>query len=238
MDIKKQVFNNIIEHYNTMFYFEKDLITKAAEIIKDCVEHRGVVQVCGVGHAVEFANELNYRAGGIAPVHAINPDELYVKGVLCEEEYDDFYNKSKNIDIIRENFILDDRDIFVLVSNTGGEPLLLEIARQAKKNFQKVIVVLNRNNTQIQKGSILEYCDLVLDACAEEKDFVIDVNGLPIGRYWTTVCNVLAQMITAEVYHLYSEEGKKCPVLLSANLKDADIHNNALTDIYGKRVRG
>lgn len=238
MDIKKQVFDQIIKQYSTMYYFEKELITKTAEVIKECVEQRGVVQVCGVGHAVEFANELNYRAGGIAPVHALNPDVLYVKGDLTQEQRDNFYNNSDNIEKIKKYFVLDSRDIYVLVSHTGCENLLLEIAKQAKQNFQKVILIVNRNNLCFKEESILDYSDLVLDICAESKDYVAEINNVSLGRYWTSVSNVMAQMITAEVYHLYQKEKKDCPILLSANLKGADVHNNALTDIYGKRVRG
>ena len=72
---------------------------------------------------------------------------------------------------------------------------------------------------------------------AEEPDVALDIKGVKVGQLSSTVTNVCAQMITAEIYRCYVEAGKEAPVLLSANIKGADVHNNSLTDPYGRRVR-
>lgn len=240
MDIKRQVFDEIISRYHKMFAFEKANIERIAECIMKCIANQGVVQVCGVGHAEEFANELNYRAGGIAPVHALRVDDLYVRGIINEQEKKEFYRNRNNYLKFVELYDLRDEDLYILVSLTGSEPLLIEIAKQAKEKAQTVIVICNQadiTSAVKQEETIFDYCDYALDICAEQKDMLVEISGVKVGQSWTTTANVMAQMITGEVYHCYQKAGKECPILLSANLKDADIHNNALTDIYGRRVR-
>ena len=72
---------------------------------------------------------------------------------------------------------------------------------------------------------------------ADDPDIALNVGGLNIGQASSTVSNVMAQMITADLYSYFVEHGKEAPVLLSANVKNADIHNNSLTDPYERRVR-
>ena len=72
---------------------------------------------------------------------------------------------------------------------------------------------------------------------ADEPDLALDIDGIRTGQLSSTVCNVIAQMITAEIYNCFVSKGKEAPVLLSANIKGADVHNNSLTDPYGRRVR-
>lgn len=238
MDIKRKIFDEIIFRYNTMYAFEKIAIEKTAQLIKECILDGGVIQVCGVGHAEEFVNELNYRAGGIAPVHALCVDELFIRNIITEEEKENFFDYNKNVDYFESFYEINDKDMYILVSLSAKEPVLLELAKRAKSRGQKVIVVCNKTNLELKKieETILDYNDLMLDICASEDDSLIYLGDTQIGQSWTTIGNVMAQMITAEVYRLYNESGKKCPILLSANLKGADIHNNSLTDPYGRRV--
>ena len=72
---------------------------------------------------------------------------------------------------------------------------------------------------------------------ADEPDLAIDIDGVKTGQLSSTVANVLAQMLTAEIYNYFVSKGKEAPILLSANIKGADVHNNSLTDPYGRRVR-
>lgn len=240
MDIKRKVFDEMITRYKTMHIFEKVNIERTAQLIKECILHGGVVQLCGAGHAEEFVNELNYRAGGIAPIHAFRVNDLYIRKLISEEEKAEFFEHEENAEKFISFYELNDKDMYILVSLTADEPLLLELAKKARAKGQRVVFICNKAHCKLKesKEAIFEYCDVVLDMGAAEKDVLTYIGEEAIGQSWTTTANVMAQMITSEVYRLYHEEHTPCPVLLSANLKGADVHNNLLTDSYGKRVRG
>ena len=111
------------------------------------------------------------------------------------------------------------------------------MAKRAKANGQKVVGVVNKKSYDKVNGTLLDHCDAWLDMGADEPDTALEVNGVKVGQLSSTVANVIAQMLTAEIYKWFIDHGKQAPVLLSANIKGADVHNNALTDPYGRRIR-
>jgi len=239
MDIKKKYFDLIKERISDAYASQKDKIKEVAKMFGDCMSSGGVVQLFGVNHGEECVNELNYRAGGIAPFHGLKPKDLILKELIKQEDVDSgrFYNDVNNLKKFTEIYKLDDRDLYCLVSFYGNEPLIVEIAKKAKEKGQKVVAIVNKKSYDKVHGTLLDYADIYLDMGADDPDVAMDINGVKVGQLSSTTTNVIAQMITAEVYNYFVSNGKEAPVLLSANVKDADIHNNSLTDPYEGRVR-
>ena len=239
MDIKKQYFDLVKKKVEEVYATQLDSIENVARLFGECMENQGVVQLFGVRHGEEFVNELNYRAGGIAPFHGLKLKDLVLMEKVDQKDIDSdvIYNDVTVADRFAQAYDLDDRDLYCLVSFYGNEPLVLELARRAKEKGQKVVGVVNKKSYDACGGKLLDYCDLYLDMGADEPDNAIDLDGVKIGQLSSTVSNVTAQMLTAELYRYFTEKGKEAPVLLSANVKGADVHNNSLTDPYGRRVR-
>lgn len=64
-------FNKLQELLSTVEQSEKETITRAAEAIAECIQKDGLIYVFGCGHSHMLAEELFYRAGGLAPIHPI-----------------------------------------------------------------------------------------------------------------------------------------------------------------------
>ena len=239
MDIKKQYFDLVKKKVEEVYATQLDSIENVARLFGECMENQGVVQLFGVRHGEELVNALNYRAGGIAPFHGLKLKDLVLMEKVDQKDIDSdvIYNDVTVADRFAQAYDLDDRDLYCLVSFYGNEPLVLELARRAKEKGQKVVGVVNKKSYDACGGKLLDYCDLYLDMGADEPDNAIDLDGVKIGQLSSTVSNVTAQMLTAELYRYFTEKGKEAPVLLSANVKGADVHNNSLTDPYGRRVR-
>ena len=236
MGIKKKYFDLIKQRVDDVYAQNAEKMKIVAKMFGECMENKGVVQLVGFEHSEEFVNELNYRAGGIAPYHAMKLRDLVLRGKYDQAKIDsrEVYSDLSVIDKWNEVYQMDDRDMFCLVSFYGDEPLLEEIAKRAKTKGQKVVVVLNAKSN---KGNLLDYADEWLDMCGDEPDVAQFVGETPVGQLSSTSTNVMAQMLTAEIYDYYVSNGKPAPVLLSANVKGADIHNNSLTDPYERRIR-
>ena len=239
MDIKKQYFELIKGKIEEAYENQSSVLRCFAQMFGSCMEKQGVVQLFGVRHGEEFVNELNYRAGGIAPFHALRLKDLVLNEMVDQKDIDDdsIYNDISVADKFAKFYDLDDRDMYCLVSFYGNEPLVIELARRAKEKGQKVVGVVNKKSYDACGGTLLDYCDAWLDIGAEEPDIALNLGDTKIGQISSTVSNVMAQMITAEMYKYFIDQGKEAPVLLSANVKGADVHNNSLTDPYGRRVR-
>ncbi|MBQ5443796.1 MAG: sugar isomerase domain-containing protein [Erysipelotrichaceae bacterium] len=239
MDVKRQYFDCVIKKVEEAYDRQADTLKDIAAAFGSCMDHLGVVQLFGVRHGEEFVNELNYRAGGIAPFHALRLRDLVLMEKISQSDVDDgsIYEDISVADRFNEAYELDDRDMLCLVSFYGNEPLVIELARRAKEKGQKVVGVVNKKSYDKVKGTLLDYCDLWLDMGSEEPDLALDVHGVKTGQVSSTVSNVMAQMLTAEMYKYFIDQGKEAPILLSANVKGADVHNDSLTDPYGRRVR-
>ncbi|MBO7677886.1 MAG: SIS domain-containing protein [Erysipelotrichaceae bacterium] len=88
MDIKKEYFELIKKKVNEAYDSQHEQMAKIAAMFGECMENLGVVQLFGVRHGEEFVNELNYRAGGIAPFHAYKFRDLLMRGQLEQSKID------------------------------------------------------------------------------------------------------------------------------------------------------
>lgn len=239
MDIKKQYFELVKDRISFSYESQKDKLKKVAAMFGECMDKQGVVQLFGYGHCEEFVNELNYRAGGIAPFHAYKFRDLILKKLVNNDDVvsGKVFENGDVISLFEQVYQLDDRDMYVLVSFAGTESLMIELAKKCKAKGQKVVGVVNKKTYNRVGGKLLDYCDEYLDMCGDDPDIALHIGETPVGQLSSTVTNVMAQMLTAEVYNWFVENGKPAPVLLSANVKGADIHNNSLTDPYERRVR-
>lgn len=240
MNVIKNYFDSLIDNIDRTYNSQKHNIVHVAEMMANCMEDNGVVQLFGVDQGIEFCNELNYRAGGIAYFHKYDMNHLLMHNIITK---DDLYKTKKAydditlIDKLEKYYQLNDNDMYCLISQNGNEPLIIELAKRAKEKNQKVVAVINKQSYDKNNGTLLNYADLYIDMDSSDPDLTLDINGIKCCQTNTTVANILAQMIHAEIYNYYIKNNKPAPVLLSANINGADIHNNALTDPYERRIR-
>lgn len=215
-------------------------VVHIAEMFAQCAQSGGVIQLFGVRHGEEFVNELNFRAGGLASFHGMRVMDLALNGCVKKEEIESgeiFMHADRLADLLGL-YKLDDRDLYCLVSAEGNEPLTLALAHEVKAHGQELVAVVNRATLNKEKGeTVADLADCILDMGADDPDIALRFNDLMIGQLGSTLANIAAQMITAEMYAWYIRRGLEAPVLLSANIEGADQHNAALTDQYNGRVR-
>ncbi len=245
MDIKKQYFELAKKGIENAYEVNKDAMKEVAKCICDCMLNRGVVQLFGVNHGDEVVNELFFRAGGLAPYHGLKPMDLAFNGVINRDIVDngEIYATIEYVDALLGLYKLDDRDMYFITSFYGNEPMAVELAKRAHDKGQKVVALVNKAsyaNSPVKHESgkkLLDYADYVLDMCAKEVDTALEIDGHPVGQLSSIYANVIAQMLTADIYAEFTSRNIEAPVLLSANIAGADKHNNALTDQYNGRVR-
>ncbi len=236
-DIKREYIDVLLSKINEAAETQQEKIKKIAAMFFECMENGGVVQLFGHKLNEEFVNELNYRAGGLVPFHAIKAKQSAMEGLLpISVASGEFMNDARWVDTVTGVYELDDRDMYCLVSINGNEPFIVEMARRAKEKGQKIVVVTNLKSYEVNGGSLLDYADEYLDMNAEEPDLAVEFRGMKLAQYGTTIGSVIAQMLTAEVYQLFEDKYGKAPILLSANIEGADAHNHELCIPYGRRV--
>ncbi|MFV0255070.1 MAG: sugar isomerase domain-containing protein [Erysipelotrichaceae bacterium] len=240
MKTSKDFFEVVKQNLFQVKESQRENIFQAAKMLGDCMGENGVVQLFGVDAGYAFSMELGYRAGGLMPFHIIKNDDLALRGYLSEAElYDrNINNREELARNLYGLYRIEPNDLF-LICDYGNLAITIEMALLAKNFGHTVVAVVNKKlNESIDSNhssgkKIMEIADLVIDNCAEISDAITEFDGEhKINQVASINGNVIAQMLTAETYSYIKSLGKDCPILLSANIKGADVHNRKLSDKY------
>ena len=219
-------------------------IRQAAVMFAECFDNNGLVQLFGLRHGLEFSMELGYRAGGLMPFHQIKVSDLVLKGMISEEyaSTEEVFHDLEIVETLLNMYNIDSHDLFMIADFSGVDGIAVECALKAREHGHKVIAVVNKKEEAAKESyhasgkKLSEVADLVIDNCGEYPDTVVEIApGIKMNQLNTFAGNIIAQMITAETYRYLTEQGKDCPVLLSANVAGADKHNRAISDKYAGR---
>ncbi len=212
---------------------QEENVEKTARLFADALKNGGMLQAFGSGHSQAGASELCFRAGGFIPTKQIKePAGGAYEGI--EGVGTSFMKK---VDV-RPN------DVIVLISNSGRNPLPVEIALAAHEKGAKVVAItsLEASKKLTPKHScgknLWQLADVVIDNCVMDGDASIDVEGLD-----TRICGMsaitTAILIQACVYRaaqMLLEEGIVPPVFKSQNIDGGPEYNDRLLAQYFDRM--
>ena len=208
-------------------------INKAASLLAESIMKGGLLQAFGSGHSHASAIEITGRAGGLIPAKLIQEPTLGM------------YERIEGVgEVFCKKLDVREEDLVVLISNSGRNPLPIEIAIKCRKAGAKIVVVTSlaasKKLTCRHSGgkNLWEYADVILDNRAPDGDASIELPGLPV-----KVCGVssisAAVMLNAmvlEAVQIMLKSGYTPPVFMSANLDGGPEFNEKLTRRYFDRL--
>lgn len=221
-------------------------IAQAATVLTDTIETGNVVQTFGTGHSREVTLELTGRAGGLAAVGMLAVKDLVMfGGVEPKDILDPKYEREPGLakriyDLAQPH----PGDAFLIVSNSGINPAIVEMAELAKHNGHPLIAVTSiehtsRVSSRDRSGTRLaDLADVVIDNGAPAGDAAVELtNGMRIGGVSHLTGIFIAQMLAESICRELLNRGQTVPVFISANLPEGDAHNESLYRRYQDRVR-
>ena len=228
-----EYFDVVVQQLQHLARHEADSVRQAAGRIADTVMDGGLVYTFGSGHSRFIAGELTWRAGGLAPVVAIEDpshgaaERLEGYAATFLEEYD-----------------IQARDVVIVISNSGINPVPIETAAHASRCGAFVIAVMSLTHgrataSRHSSGTKLDdHCDLVIDTHAPVGDAALELDG----RQWrvaptsTVLGTAVLNALVAEAAQRLIDAGHEPPVLQSANVAEGDDHNRRLADALWPRL--
>jgi uncharacterized phosphosugar-binding protein len=223
-------------------FAQEKAILQAAEWIADAMAGSGWIYCSGTGHSHMFAEELFYRAGGFARVIPILDPALMLHESATgstELERQEGYAAQ-----LLSNYPISEQDVFIISSNSGRNPVCIEMAQLAKNKGAKVIALTNLAHSQSVASrhssgmKLYELADLCLDNFGEIGDAVIPFDGLEgrVGPTSTVVGTALLQAIVVQAVGLLLDKGVLPEVFISSNSDTGEAHNEALIHKYQKSI--
>ncbi|GAA0934131.1 SIS domain-containing protein [Nonomuraea longicatena] len=219
-----------------------EAIRRAGDLVYTSLRAGGVLQAFGTGHSRSVALELVGRAGGLVPANQLGiRDVVYYGQAVPAEILDPKVERQPGLAArIWDLADIDPQDVFVIISNSGGNAAIVEMARLAGENGHPVIAITSRAHASHAGPDtrLADLADVVIDNGAPYGDAALP---LPDGGAICPISNLTgtlaAQLLVAEVVGRYLADGETPPVYRSANTPGGDAHNAALLAAYGSRVR-
>ncbi|MER6079132.1 SIS domain-containing protein [Streptomyces sp. NPDC001833] len=221
-------------------------VVRAAGLIADCVRADGVVQAFGTGHSQALVLEVAGRAGGLVPTNRISIADLVLYGGEHSSVLDDPLLE-REPGVAARLYALagpHPRDLFVIVSNSGVNNVIVEMALHAKERGHRLLALTSLAHTRAVPAGhpsgrkLADLADVVLDNAAPCGDALLELPGGGAVSALSTLTGVmLVQMAVAEAAGLLLASGDRPPVYVSANVPGGFEGNLELEKRYAGRIR-
>ncbi|MBC9726243.1 sugar isomerase domain-containing protein [Streptomyces sp. TRM68367] len=224
----------------------RDDVARAAELIAECVRSDGVVQAFGTGHSQAIVLELAGRAGGFVPTNRLSIADLVLYGAAAPSALDDPLLEREPGVAARIYDLAAPRpqDLFVIISNSGVNNVIVEMAQHAKERGHRVLAITSLTHTRAVPAGhpsgkkLADIADVVLDNAAPRGDALLDLPGGGAVCALSTLTGVmLVQMTVAEAAARLVAAGERPPVYVSANVPGGFEGNLELEKRYEGRIR-
>jgi uncharacterized phosphosugar-binding protein len=221
---------------------EGPAIEAAANLLAECMGRGGLVHVFGSGHSHMMAEEVFYRAGSLMAFNALLDINLTSFGTLRAGEVERTEGYAR---VILSSFRVEAGEVVIVVSNSGINPVPIDLAIEAGKLGAKTIALTsaaayaNASSRHSSGKKLAEVCDLTIDSHVPEGDAILSFEGLAskVAASSTALGATLLNMLIAQTVAVMLERGYRVPALVSMNVPGGDEHNKALIEEYAPRLR-
>ncbi|MFC8534576.1 SIS domain-containing protein [Streptomyces sp. NPDC057249] len=219
-------------------------IAAAGAAIADTVEAGGRLFAFGAGHSSLAAQDVVYRAGGLALMNL-----MAVPGALGVDVMPATLGSAlERVDGLA-GAVLDSSpaksgDVLVIISLSGRNALPVEMALNARALGLKVIGVTSvayaeeTRSRHSSGGFLRDHCDIVLDSKIAIGDAELEVDGIeaPFAPASTVVTSAIMQSMMAAAAERLLERGIEPPLLRSGNVDGGHEWNGRVMARYADRI--
>ena len=199
-------------------------IAKAGRMICEAFQSGGNIFAFGPGHAGMFAEEMFYRAGGLA-ISALEVLPGYGSVVLEESP-------------------LRSGDVLLIHSVAARNPVVVEMAIKAREKGIKVISIVcmdyaSQVTSRDPSGKMLQdVSDLVIDTCGDLGDACMTVSGIEqkVAPTSSVLGSFIANCLLLQICAYFLDAGITPPVFQSANVDGGGAYNAKLLEQYKDRI--
>ncbi|MFJ2732401.1 SIS domain-containing protein [Streptomyces sp. NPDC087317] len=223
---------------------EAEQIAAAGTLLADTVAAGGRLFAFGAGHSSLAAQDLVYRAGGLALMNLLAvPGTVGVDVVPATlgsalERVDGLASAVLDTSPLRSG------DALVVISLSGRNALPVEMAARARALGVRVVGVTSvayatETTSRNASGTFLkDHCDIVLDSkiAVGDAELTLDTVAAPFAPASTVVTSALLQAVMATAAAVLADRGIEPPLLRSGNVDGGREWNAQVFDRYADRI--
>lgn len=223
---------------------EAGTVAAAGELLAETVAQGGRLFAFGAGHSSLAAQDVVYRAGGLAVMNL-----LAVPGVVGVDVHPATLGSAlERVDGLAAT-VLDASparagDALVVISLSGRNALPVEMAQHARERGLRVIGVTSvayatATTSRHRSGTFLkDHCDVVVDSRVPVGDATLTAPGVPapFAPASTVVTSAVLQAVVATAAQALVDRGIEPPLLRSGNVDGGHEWNARVMAEYGDRI--
>lgn len=233
---------NVEETLDAIFTKETDGLEKAGQMLAQVLENDGLLYVFGCGHSHMLAEELFYRAGGLAPVYPIfETAAMLHEGAAKSSQIE---RMSGYAQYVIARYPIGPKDCLLIASTSGINPFGMEMAQLARERGAKVIGIssgayVTQPSRQKDGHHLPDFCDICIDNHVPLGDATVTVcaDGTKAGPVSTIATLAIANSLVLDACEIMKSHGVEPKVFHSGNCPGSDGYNAALLEEYMPRVR-
>lgn len=219
-------------------------IEAAGQAIADTVAAGGRVFAFGAGHSSLAAQDVVYRAGGLAVMNLLNVPGVMGVDVMPATLGSALERVDGLASAVLDSSPATSGDVLVIISLSGRNALPVEMALNARALGLKVIGVTSvayatETKSRHVSGTYLkDHCDIVLDSKIAVGDAELSADGIeaPFAPASTVVTSALMQAMVATAAGGLVARGVEPPLLRSGNVDGGHEWNGRVMTEYGDRI--
>jgi uncharacterized phosphosugar-binding protein len=222
---------------------EAEHLAQASAWMGEAIEAGGLVRIFGTGHSRLLAEEIFFRAGGLAPTDAILEDAVSGYHDMAKSELTERLEGLGEIIVAHRR--LAPPDVLVVVSQSGRNAVPIEVADAARARGVRTIGITSVAHATDQPSRhssgrhLHDAVDLVIDNGAPAGDCSVRLsNDVPVGPLSGVLGAAIVQLLVVGAADWLLARGIDPPVFRSGNVDGGREVSQKLLDRYWDRVRG
>lgn len=229
---------NCLPHINKVLSQQHEAEQVVERMVKT-IRDDGIIFAFGTGHSHMIPMEMFGRAGGLANVCAML-DETVLNGGGARRS--SRMEKLPGLaDVIWQSTPPGPKDMLFIVSNSGRNAAIVEMALKAKEEgvFSVAITSMEQSKANVSLHpsgqKLYQLVDVALDNGAPDGDALMKYGDYVTGPLSTLTGVILIQSLICECVRLCNERGIPVPLFQSQNT-ERKTNNEALFDRYASRI--
>ncbi|NUS89614.1 MAG: SIS domain-containing protein [Streptomyces sp.] len=223
---------------------EAEAIGAAGALVAETAAAGGRLFAFGAGHSSLPAQDVVYRAGGLALMNLLPIPGMVGVDVMPATLGSALERVDGLAGVVLDNSPARAGDLLFIISLSGRNPLPVEMATHARSLGLKVIGVTSvayatATASRHRSGDFLkDQCDLVLDSkiAVGDAELTADGVGAPFAPASTVVTSALMQAVIATAAGELAARGIDPPMLRSGNVDGGHDWNRQVMSEYGDRI--
>lgn len=207
---------------------QRDAVEQAAQWLSATLQQDGLLYITGTGHSHMIAEEVFYRAGGLAAVYPLlEPSLMLHEGAIKSSAVERLEGLAE---ILLEDTSMGVNDLLIVASNSGRNAFPIEMVLEAKKRGCRTVAVTSLKHSQriasrhSSGKRLFEVADLVVDTDVPYGDASVEITGLAskVGAVSTIVGTFIINSIVVRAVELCVQAGYIPEIFVSANVQESD----------------